>query len=66
MEDETTYHPLTQCTFAMEFWNIPRTLTGVKLPTLCPRTWARDLLESSFCSEEEGHDDVRYVVLMEK
>jgi len=47
----TTTH--LHCTFATELWNMFRTLTGVKLCALCPRTLARDLLESSFCSEEE-------------
>jgi hypothetical protein len=28
-------------------------LTGIKLPKLCPSTWARDLVESSFCSDKD-------------
>jgi hypothetical protein len=41
MEDETTYHALTQCSYAAEFWNKFRTITGIKLPKLNPRTWTR-------------------------
>ena len=51
MEDETTYHALTQCTFAVKFWDKLRTLTGIKVPKLCPSTWTRDLLDNSLCSE---------------
>jgi hypothetical protein len=51
MEDETTYRALTQCTFAVKFWDKLRTLTGIKVPKLCPGTWTRDLLDNSLCSE---------------
>jgi ribonuclease HI len=53
MEEETTFHSLTQCEFAISFCDKFRALTGIKLPKLCPRTWTRDLLENSFCSEED-------------
>ena len=39
MEDETTYHALTQCKFAVKFWDKLRTLIGIKVPKLCPSTW---------------------------
>lgn len=51
MEDETTFHTLTQFTFAVEFWNKFCTFTGIKLPKLCPRTWARDMMDDSICLE---------------
>jgi hypothetical protein len=46
MEEETTFHSLTQCEFAISFCDKFRALTGIKLPKLCPRTWTRDLLDS--------------------
>lgn len=52
-EDETIFHALTQCTFAINFWEKLRSRTGIKLPRLCPRTWTRDLLENYFCKEED-------------
>jgi hypothetical protein len=53
MDEETTYHALTQCDFAIKFWDNFRALTGIKLPKLCPRTWTRDLLENEFCRDED-------------
>jgi hypothetical protein len=52
-EDETIFHALTQCTFAINFWEKLRPRTGIKLPRLCSRTWTRDLLENYFCKEED-------------
>jgi hypothetical protein len=52
-EDETIFHALTQCTFAINFWEKLRSRTGIKLPRLCSRTWTRDLLENYFCKEED-------------
>jgi hypothetical protein len=53
IEDEMTYHALTQCTFAVEFSDKLRTLTSIKIPKLCPSTWTCDLLDNSICSEED-------------
>lgn len=51
--EESTFHALTQCTFAVSFWDLLRSLTGIKLPRLHPETWARDLLDDSYCPEAD-------------
>jgi hypothetical protein len=33
-EEESTYHVLTQCTFAVRFWENLKQLTGIKIPRL--------------------------------
>jgi ribonuclease HI len=51
-DEESTFHALVECTHARLFWAKLRELTGIKLPKLCPRTWAADLLDTSAGSEE--------------
>jgi hypothetical protein len=46
---ETIKHILMDCTLARLFWEDARTITGVKLPRLHERTWARDLLQPDIC-----------------
>jgi ribonuclease HI len=41
------------CTVAREFWRKVKTLTGAKLPTLHPATWATDMLSSKVCTDKE-------------
>ena len=43
-EEESIRHVLSECTVARAFWNQAKDLTGVKLPTQHPVTWARDLV----------------------
>lgn len=43
-EEETIKHVLMDCTTAKIFWEQAKGITGVKLPSLHPMTWARDLL----------------------
>jgi hypothetical protein len=49
--EESTYHALTQCTYAINFWEKLKSLTGIKVPKLNPRTWTRDLLDNSCCKD---------------
>lgn len=42
--EETIKHVLLECTVAKEFWFQAKQLIGVKIPSLHPVTWARDLL----------------------
>jgi hypothetical protein len=49
-DEETTFHVLVECTYARLFWAKMLDLAGVKLPKLCHRTWAADLMDDSFCS----------------
>ncbi|KAF8740105.1 hypothetical protein HU200_013821 [Digitaria exilis] len=50
---ETSFHALTECTYARAFWQRLKELTGVKLPLLNQRTRVIDLLDGSLCSELE-------------
>jgi hypothetical protein len=50
---ECTFRALTQCTFAITFWDRLKSLTGVKLPHLHPETWTRDLLDNACCPEAD-------------
>ena len=50
-DEESTYHALTQCTYAITFWAKFKSLTGIKVPKLNPRTWTRDLLDTSCCED---------------
>jgi hypothetical protein len=50
-DEESTFHALVECTFARGFWAILKERMGIKLPTLCPRTWTEDILNDSFCSD---------------
>jgi len=43
-QDESIRHVLMGCTIARMFWEQTKELTGVKLPSLHPETWAQDLL----------------------
>ena len=43
--EETTFHALTECTYARQFWIRLRELSGVKLPNLIPNSWTMELLE---------------------
>ncbi|CAL4932085.1 unnamed protein product [Urochloa decumbens] len=52
-KEETTFHALTECTFANIYWGKLKELTGIKLPKLCPRTWTIDLLNDAICSEHD-------------
>jgi hypothetical protein len=49
--EESTYHALTQCTYAINFWEKFKSLTSIKVPKLNPRTWTRDLLDNSCCKD---------------
>ena len=51
--EETTFHALVECTYARLFWAKLYEITGVKLPTLIPDTWALALLDNNFCGEKE-------------
>ena len=50
--EETTFHALTECTYARQFWFRLRELTGVKLPNLTPDSWTMELLEDRICGEK--------------
>lgn len=50
---ETTFHALTECTYARCFWVRLKELTGIKLPNLDPRTWTEQLLDDQFCQERD-------------
>jgi hypothetical protein len=50
---ESIQHVLMGCTVAREFWRKVKTLTGAKLPTLHPATWATDMLSSKVCTDKE-------------
>jgi hypothetical protein len=52
-EPETTFHALTQCSYARQFWRSLSDLTGVKLPVLHPATWTADLLDDKVCDERD-------------
>lgn len=51
-QEETIRHVLIDCTVAREVWVQVKLLSGVKLPSLHPVTWASDLL-SGMCGEKE-------------
>lgn len=51
--EETTYHALIECMFAIVFWAAMET-AGVKLPLLRPNSWALDLLDDVSCNEEDA------------
>jgi hypothetical protein len=51
--EETSYHALVECTMARSFWRKLKEIGGIKLPRLCPRTWAIDLLDDHVCKEED-------------
>ena len=51
--EETTFHALTECTYARQFWLRLRELTGIKLPNLTPDSWAVELLADGTCGEKE-------------
>lgn len=52
--EETTLHALTKCTWAKLFWTTLRELTGTKLPTLHPASWASDLITCKTVSKEDS------------
>jgi hypothetical protein len=56
---ETTFHTPVECPAAKEIWRRLKKIEGNKLPRLCPRSWATDLLDDSFCEEQE-----RAVIIM--
>lgn len=49
---ETSFHALVECTMARSFWKKLKEIGGIKLPKLCPRTWAIDLL--AFAKRKRG------------
>jgi ribonuclease HI len=49
-QEESTLHALVDCSYARLFWGKLKEMTGIKLPKMCPRTWAFDLLDDSICS----------------
>jgi hypothetical protein len=51
---ETIKHVLMDCSMARLFWEDARTITGVKLPRLHERTWARDLLQPDICPRKNA------------
>jgi hypothetical protein len=51
---EAIKHVLMDCTMARLFWEDARTITGVKLPRLHERTWARDLLQPDICPRKNA------------
>lgn len=51
--EETTFHALTECTFARQFWRKLTEITGIKLPKLCPHSWAQDVMDDSCCKERD-------------
>jgi hypothetical protein len=53
VEPETSYHALTKCSYAREFWRLLLDLMGVKLPALHLATWMMDLLDDKVCAEKE-------------
>lgn len=50
---ETTFHALVECVRAKTFWRRLKEIGGIKLPGLCPRTWATDLLDDRVCKEDD-------------
>jgi hypothetical protein len=50
VEPETTFHALTRCTYARQFWQTLLELTDIKLPVLYPITWVVDLLDDKVCA----------------
>lgn len=51
--EETTFHALIECPAARAFWSNLKKIEGIKLPRLCPRSWAVDLLDDSICREKD-------------
>lgn len=50
---ESIKHMLTECTAAKMFWREVKTITGVKLLSLHPVSWASDLLMYDLCNDKE-------------
>ena len=50
---ESSKHILTECTAAKMFWREVKIITGVKLPSLHPVSWASDLLMDELCNDKE-------------
>jgi hypothetical protein len=50
---ESIKHILMECSVAKVFWREVKNLTGAKLPTLHPSTWATDLLSAGVCTDKE-------------
>jgi hypothetical protein len=50
--EETIQHALFDCTWAKIFWSELRSMAGIKIPLLHPRSWAMDLIDGSGLSEE--------------
>jgi hypothetical protein len=53
-DEETTFHALFECTWARRFWEGLHKAIGVKLPVLHRTSWAADLIDGKFLTEEQA------------
>jgi ribonuclease HI len=53
-DEETTFHALFECTWARRFWEGLHKAIGVKLPVLHRTSWATDLIDGKFLTEEQA------------
>jgi ribonuclease HI len=52
--EETAQHAMMECPNVISFWKTITKITGVKLPTLHPHTWASDVISGRVCSQRDG------------
>lgn len=50
---DSIMHILINCTFAKVFWREIKLLTGAKLPSLHPISWASDILRDDVCTDKD-------------
>jgi hypothetical protein len=57
-EGESLFHVVFQCTMARRFWQAAEQVLGIKVPSLHPTSWMRDVLSGDVCSDRE----MRFIV----